>query len=108
MTANELNLIKRAHWMVLFSVALLLIAQVSFLLVSTAQYLFAVITAVLIALIKWAYWRKSGQDDSQKTLIVLVLAITVLSPILIFLFKVIFDLDFIWYTITFKVSGTLL
>ena len=90
MTASELKQLKRTRGIVATATLLLLIGQVSYLFYNTAQYLFAVLTALLVAGIKWYLWKKSGQEASQKTLILLVLVLSILSPVLIFLFKVLF------------------
>ena len=69
MTASELKQLKRTRGIVASATLLLLIGQVSYLFYNTAQYLFAVLTALLVAGIKWYLWKKSGQEASQKTLI---------------------------------------
>jgi phosphate/sulfate permease len=90
MTESEQSALKKLHKLLLLAIALLVIAEVSSLAISSSKYLFSVLGSSLFAGIQWLYWHKKGGSSLIKTMVLVVLLMTVLSPIIFFMMKVLF------------------
>ena len=90
MTESEQGTLKTLHQLLLVAIGLLVVAEVGTLIMSSGKYVFTVIVAVILSGIQWLYWHKQGGSSFRKVMVVTVLLLTVFSPIIFFLVKVLF------------------
>jgi len=84
---SEKKLLKRIRYLMLLAMVLLVVAEVSYLLINSAKYVFTIIITLIFAGLQWIYWHKKGSSSLRKVMVLSVLLLTLLSPILFFLFQ---------------------
>ncbi len=90
MTESEQKTIKHLHQILIIAIGLLVVAEVSTLVMSNVKYVFTVIVAGITACVQWIYWHKKGDSSVRKIMVITVLLLTLLSPLIFVLVKVLF------------------